>query len=82
MPIDPEVMAEITEIKNKILKLEQSATGDSSATKTKVASLEKMLSELMAKLNAPPPTPAPTSTPTPPPGGPEKDPVASFLDGD
>ncbi len=60
MPIDPEVAAEIKELKNKLLKLETDLTGlsgkDLAEAKKEITSLRTDLSELL-KLKKDPPAP-------------------------
>lgn len=61
MAIDPEVGAEITAIKNKLLKLETDLTGLSgkewSEAKKEISSLRSDLSDLLKIKKDPPPVP-------------------------
>lgn len=61
MPIDPEVSAEISAIKNKLLKLETDLTGLSgkefTEAKKEMASLRSDLSKLLEIKKDPPPPP-------------------------
>lgn len=78
MPIDPEVSAEISAIKNKLLKLETDLTGLSgkefSETKKEMASLRSELSKLLDIKREPPP---PAKKDDPDPVG---DPLGDFIE--
>lgn len=79
MPIDPEIAAEITAIKNKLLKLETDLTGlsgkDYSEQKKEIAALRADLQSLLAiKKDPPPPSKKDDDSDD------DEDPVGAFID--
>jgi hypothetical protein len=78
MPIDPDVAAEITALKQKILKMESDAAKLSDAAS---ADIRKEIHDLRAELAELTKTKGKHKTDDPPPPDPETDPVADLLDG-
>lgn len=79
MPIDPEVAAEISALKNKLLKLETDLTGLSgkelAEAKKEIASLRADISDLI-KIKNEPPAPKKKDDPV----NDEEDPLAEFIE--